>query len=126
GFYGDECNLNNFYRKKNNKHYTKLLKSIDGIVLETERYKLLLDNLEVSVCNDFLPKIQIDDGDTKCATDLLLKNGWTGDNFIVISFGAGNKHRIWPLERYIEIIDWLYNLNFTLVIVGSLDEIVLF
>ncbi|MCK9613965.1 MAG: glycosyltransferase family 9 protein [Candidatus Omnitrophica bacterium] len=123
GFDGDVCNITLKEKLENDKNYTKIIPAIPGIILETERNKEFVEAFGAKVDNaipSFTPSVD-DETETK---KLLFDNGLTDDKlFIVICPGVSSNNRMWPLEKYAQVVAWLRKeKNLEIVISGSNNE----
>ncbi|MGC9047012.1 MAG: glycosyltransferase family 9 protein [Minisyncoccia bacterium] len=126
GFDGDCNNIPEEIKFKNNNIYTKLLKlNIPLDKFEGYRYKEFLKflgyNTEISI-ESLIPKINIPEYTFEKSLNLLKSFGWYGNKYVVVHPGAGMLYRIWPIENFIEIIRWLKNRGYEVVVSGSKDE----
>lgn len=120
GFDGDTCNISQKEKEKNNRYYTKLIPATPGVILEVERNKEFVEALGVNVDN-YIPSFNPSEKDEIEARKLLSDNGLKDDKpFIVVCPGASFDKKIWPLERYAQLITLLKKeKDVEVVIIGS-------
>lgn len=129
GFLGDTNNIPGFIRDKNNKFYTKLIKFVPqkDTILELYKTKIFLENLNHKyknkiTLNELKPNIKVPREYIEKAKETLRKNNWQGSNYVVVHPGAGQFYRMWPIERFVEIIKFLKEKNYEIVITGDKND----
>jgi ADP-heptose:LPS heptosyltransferase len=123
GFDGDLSNISAGQKGKSEGHYTKLIKINSNIIPETEKNRKFTEALGVKVDND-IPLFIPSESDNREAERILLKNN-IGDNvkFVVVHPGAGDVGRMWPLDKYCQLIEWLKGeKKLEIIICGSESE----
>lgn len=124
GYDGDCNNISPEQKANNDKHYTLLIPSRAGIVLETERNQDMVRALGARVDGTACSTLALSKEDEEKARCLLIDNNVCDDKPFVVFFpGAGWVRRQWPVERFAELakrIDRRYGL--TSVICGGPGE----
>ncbi len=91
---------------------------------EAEYHTDIATALGAKVDEGELPKIYVNWGDRAVVDGFLYKNGLTGAKIAVIQPGARRDLRLWPIDRYAEVGNFLIeNYGARIVLTGSRDEI---
>lgn len=122
-FDGNLCNISKEQKQQNNHDYTKLIEATPEIISEPLRNREFIELLGKIKVDDYIPTL-ISTNDNKTEANVLLKKaGLKTKKFVVINPGAGAFYRIWQINKYIELINWLKtNYNFEIVVCGSPKE----
>jgi ADP-heptose:LPS heptosyltransferase len=120
GFDGDYS-----YTKKGDHSknvYTQLVKVPEDITTEFERNVFFARSLGASIDMISFPTIKPSQNDLD-QTEILIRQNNLGDKtFCIIFPGAGQTYKIWPADRYVEIIDYLRQKEIIPVICGSKSD----
>lgn len=88
---------------------------------ETEKYKIILTTLDISN-NLWQPEIYLSEDEKNTCADLLVKYG-TYLTFICIHIGAGEAYKLWPWERFAQLIKEVWAVRKTqFIILGSQED----
>ena len=117
GWNGDTSNITDFDKKKGNRFYTKIFNSNIARLSELDRNYEFIEFLGCKTKHNppSLPQMPVSDK---------LFNFLT-EKYFVIHPGSSIGHRMWPLEKYVELIKKLnshFNGGVKFVITGSLSE----
>ncbi|MFH1565486.1 MAG: glycosyltransferase family 9 protein [bacterium] len=126
GFSGDNNNIDLEKKIKDDKFYTNLIKSSSQVLSEIERNKIFVESLGLKLNNDLFPKIEIQPIWREKAIKLLRENDWKGLKYAVVNPGAGSPCRIWPVEKFGKITNFLLEKGFVVVFTGGPNEEYLF
>jgi len=124
GLDGDLSSIAPKQKEKNNKYYTKLIKLPSNVISEIEKNKKIVELLGGLVNNNYVPFFRPSISDQERANQFLLKHNISKDDkFAIICPGAGDVRRIWPLNKFSRLINWLgREKKFKVIICGSPEE----
>ncbi len=121
GFDGDYS-----YTKKekhSEKVYTKLIKVPENATTEFERNIFFIKSLGASINEISFPTIKPERDDLDQAEAIIKENDLTKKRFCVIFPGAGQAYKVWPTNKYVEVINYLKQKEITPVICGTKDDL---
>ncbi len=123
GFDGDLCNLSKEQKQQNNHNYTHLIKTTPDIVSEPQRNREFVESLGKIKVDDYISILNLEENDKTESNNLLKKAGLKDKKFIIINPGAGAPYRIWQINKYTKLINWIKaKYDFEIVICGSKNE----
>lgn len=114
------------YKSKKNKNYDKLFTHIinDATIRHEVQNNLKIINfLGGEVSSDNL-EVWINDNDRNLAQSILTKKNIKQENFL-IGIGPGSRvlRKQWPVERFLELINWLLNeIDTRIILFGDKNE----
>jgi ADP-heptose:LPS heptosyltransferase len=117
GFETDFPSIPLFFIKRNNKYYTRLIKLPKDIILEYTKNNFFIHELGAKNDIEEMPQITLN----KPLNTLKDKFKIPGKYCIVFP-GAGANYRIWPLDRFAAVCDFLNEKGIMPVIAGSKGE----
>ena len=120
-FDGDCCNLSKSLKIKNNKFYTKLIKSKHSWLTEVDRNKEFLNFLDIET-SEYRTYFNPTPEEIFEAKKIIKELNLEENSFVVIFPGAGWCGRIWPFEKFSKIIKLLRESNFQVVLAGGPKE----
>jgi ADP-heptose:LPS heptosyltransferase len=103
------------------KKYTRLIEVTD-IESEIERNFYFLNQITNNKNILVFPTINIDFLNTASGEKIMVDNDLKDKEFVIIFPGAGEKYRIWQLEKFAQIANYLNNLGLKVVVCGTKDE----
>jgi ADP-heptose:LPS heptosyltransferase len=124
GFMGDNSNLDDKNRRKDNAWFTKLFKprpDFTKSLLEVERYRYFCQQLGVNVDNDFSPRIVVPSNDIADGIRILKENGWDGGKYVVVVPGGREPLR-WPADKFAKVVEYFVQNGFEVVFAGNKEE----
>lgn len=114
GYFSDNSNSPGVLNKIGDKYYTRLLKLPENYHFEFDRNKFFFENLldeKIQIKKTFLKKEKLE--------ALAISN-----KYIVIFPGASKKHKRWPVEKFVQVSDYIIrNFNYEIIILGGKDDI---
>ena len=131
-FSGAGCRVG--YSEKNSAHGPRFYEGVDDLLTqaiftetpahEVERTLNVLTFLKGNIESTLL-ELWTAEGDEQFASDALNSKGNASDGpFIAFGLGAGESKRVWPIENFIELGEWLtQTYNAQIVLVGGPSEV---
>ncbi|MDB9535737.1 glycosyltransferase family 9 protein [Dolichospermum planctonicum CS-1226] len=106
-------------KERNDKKYTKLIKSDKVWLSEVERNINFITNMGITKLIDGLPRWKIHSDILSKSIELVKFKGVEG-HFVVICPGAAISFRMWTPQKFAEVIDYLWdNYGLSILICGS-------
>lgn len=109
GFDGDLNNISKRRKSKNDRYYTRLIKSTAMVCPEIERNRDFAEQVvgQTISASDFQPELWLDESDRAVARQALTKNGISPVDDVVLALfpGASWWGREWSSSKYAELAD---------------------
>jgi ADP-heptose:LPS heptosyltransferase len=118
-FVGDDSNIDNRQRLKNNKLYTSMVSSEHD--KEIDKYLDFLAELDIKPGKPLKPELWLEEKDRQGAREILIKQGvdLCKDKFCLLFPGAQLEIKTWPSVRYSQLGDLLYEKHKIKVVIGG-------
>lgn len=114
------------YKSKKNKNYDKLFTHIinDTTIRHEVENNLKIINFLGGKINDDNLEVWINDNDRNFVQSILARQNIKQENFLIgIGLGSRVSRKQWPVERFLELIDWLLNeINTQIILFGDKNE----
>ena len=119
---GDTVLLSKEEKIKTNKLYTKLITVPNEITHDLHRNKYIVEQITGQVCSVNFPTVDIKKLTNEKAEHIVKQNNLSNNNFAIMFPGAGGAYRMWPIENFSKVADYLIKKNTTPIICGSFKE----
>lgn len=124
GFDGDLNNIGKMRKSKNDRHYTRLIKSTVTVCPEIERNRDFAEQIirQTIRSEDFQPELWLSDADRIAAREIFHRNALSVNDGVVIALfpGASSAYKTWPAANYAELANRLHQrFNAKFIICGA-------
>ncbi|MEI8327968.1 MAG: glycosyltransferase family 9 protein [Candidatus Taylorbacteria bacterium] len=123
GFEGDISEHGKRSERRGTLAFTKLIRPPQGMDLEIDRDANFVEQITSNEVHIFFPSIDIDILPRKNAEDIISKYKLRDKKYVVVFPGAGASYRIWPTDRFAQIVNYILSQNISVIICGSNNEI---
>jgi len=127
GFDGDLNNISKRRKSKNDRHYTRLIKSTVMVCPEIERNRDFAEQIirQTIRSEDFQPELWLSDADRIAAREILNQRALSVNGGVVIALfpGASSAYKTWPAANYAELANRLHQrFNAKFIVCGAHDD----
>ncbi|HXT72583.1 MAG TPA: glycosyltransferase family 9 protein [Candidatus Angelobacter sp.] len=124
GFDGDLNNISKKQKSKNDRYYTRLIKSTSLVCSEIERNRDFAEQVigEIIRLADFQPELWLGDADRIAALEILDQRAVSVNGGVVIALfpGASSAYKTWPAANYAELANRLHErFNAKVIVCGA-------
>jgi ADP-heptose:LPS heptosyltransferase len=127
GFDGDLNNISKRRKSKNDRYYTRLIKSTVMVCPEIERNRDFAEQIirQTIRSEDFQPELWLSDADRIAAREILHRNALSVNDGVVIAMfpGASSAYKTWPAANYAELANRLHqHFNAKFIVCGAYGD----
>ncbi len=109
-------------KNKNNNIYTKIITVPEEIITELDKNIYIVEQITGQKIDIKFPTIDISIFSNTKEEEIIKNNKLTKKSYVVVVPGSGTTFKIWPTEKFSEVIDFIVSRGFVPVLCGSKGE----